>query len=388
MSDTRKTPKLPSAQSNGKRTPKRGPNAAKRVWVPKAFGSETGSDVASGSSSPVLSKSKSAAKGKGKSRSNSELAEQFRDMQAQAAAAIDAARDKAAEVRDLEETLSVILSQKAEAEHQLSEAAKAVAEAKEHEEQVISTLQVQCRDRDDELIKNVNIKVPSAKEPKLSRLALAASSAMTVLGVASVQVMKHVSCPGGNVHFQIFGLLKGSCLLMGAAAVVIGAKFCRRPLVDEYVYKGPLEYELTDRRPDVVSMGQLKHQDARYAYIRLTQRCGLVEALRSVYLGDSRPGVSHTASLFGSKRHTDMVVSTELVKQLAVPQTLDLAASPDVVWDRMTHMSKSLHSVNVSRDFPLKHEFVVQQSLLVSFALYRELQFKLGALPFPKPRLI
>jgi hypothetical protein len=114
----------------------------------------------------------------------------------------------------------------------------------------------------------------------------------------------------------------------------------------------------------------------------------LYNAIAHKLLRKKIPGITHQFGLFGGKIITDMIVSTEVVRQLAVPQTLDLSSTPQVAWDRITYMAKSLHSVNVNRDYALQHEFVIQQSALVAFALYREMRQKLGHLPFPSPLLV
>jgi hypothetical protein len=383
-------------------------DGSKRIWKPKAKSSaialpikvdaqprntllsESGSSHSSSSSSNSDHQAKAAKRaGKAKLSPAQEVAEQLADAEDRRLAASDVIQELASENEELAASGDQLRAQLNELENALAQETSAAAvQAQEHraaEDALIS----RQRAAEDVVVTGLDIELITSTERSWLPIIAPVLAPLALAGIATMKFVTMSTC--GALGFTISQLLwpkMGRAVTIGSCALMAVGYAMRRPTVETFKYVGPVEYNLVDRRPDCLAMGELKHADARYAKVAYTSKCGLYSAIAHKLLHKKVPGITHQVGLFGGKIITDMIVSTEVVRQLAVPQTLDLSSTPQVAWDRITYMAKSLHSVNVNRDYALQHEFVIQQSALVAFALYREMRQKLGHLPFPSPLLV
>jgi hypothetical protein len=132
---------------------------------------------------------------------------------------------------------------------------------------------------------------------------------------------------------------------------------------EKYFYAGEANILREDLRSDSVAVGKLVHMDAKFCYVGYKRW----DVMRARFSKTDR-----------------FKISVEMLVQLTTAANLDLNAKPDVAWERIRFCSKNMNSVNLDRYDALRHEHVVQQTQLVAFAMFRDMQFRRRMHSFPR----
>lgn len=149
-------------------------------------------------------------------------------------------------------------------------------------------------------------------------------------------------------------------------------------LANEHRYK-TIELLLedhSDRRSDATSLQKIKHMQAEYGVVRYEHR-RYTESLWCGY-----PFAFMGWSFFATTM--DLTVSFELVAQLCNIATVNLTTPDAVIFERLTYLAKGLHTINIDRYKSLDRTHVVQDSVLVAYALYRQYKASRKLALFPR----
>lgn len=147
----------------------------------------------------------------------------------------------------------------------------------------------------------------------------------------------------------------------GAACLLMGLYMCRSVEYINvrryrYAFRGFVESSEEDRRPDCLATSEYKH----------------VPLLARVLYEDHEEEISK-----------ELLVSLELLSQIAVAKNLVLGSEDKVAWARIQSTSIAVDTVNLDRYLALCGKFVVQNTQLVCFGLYKQMTMDLAACPFP-----
>ena len=124
------------------------------------------------------------------------------------------------------------------------------------------------------------------------------------------------------------------------------------------------ETELTDLRPDRQALKPIKH---RPSYMK---------------------GEYIKKHLFMRVADIELNISAAAVAQIAVSANVALNANPQVAFERMNITANSLHTVNFDMYKTLYGQTLMQDSVLTSYGLYRQMHQRMRAFPFPSPPTI
>lgn len=163
----------------------------------------------------------------------------------------------------------------------------------------------------------------------------------------------------------------GTSKLLGiAASVAVGAGlayyFGRRGGF-RIRYAGDYHHVHGDRRPDSASLLDLKHANAHYGMVELTDERSLV-----------------------FKTNRTLYVSFEICAQLMTAANMRCGGDRAVAWERIQEKASSLQTVNYDRYLALQGINVVQDSAYLVYAMYLRLQSEVvhpRTLPFPSLQL-
>jgi len=110
-----------------------------------------------------------------------------------------------------------------------------------------------------------------------------------------------------------------------------------------------------DLRADTIALQELKHSGC-IAEVTFQQR-------------------DRWMLLFWKTTHsTTLTVSIELLSQIVVARNLSLNSTDEIVWERINHMANSFSTVNLNRYEGVVGNHVVQDTVLVAFAHWKQLQ--------------
>lgn len=123
-----------------------------------------------------------------------------------------------------------------------------------------------------------------------------------------------------------------------------------------------------DYRPDAISLGALKHFDPHY-----------VDMTAKIFDPDS-------FWWWPKSRTTRFKCSLELLSQLLVASNISLTLEPKLVFEKLNHMAKSINSVNLSRYEVLEKQFVITNTVILAYAMYRLMVEQQENLNFPRPQ--
>lgn len=101
---------------------------------------------------------------------------------------------------------------------------------------------------------------------------------------------------------------------------------------------------LADKRPDVTSLGNLKHT-------------GKLWIIR----------VSSLHRFFPITIHRELLISSEAIAQVVVLKNFDYDLTSDDMWKKMTYFMNAVHSINISRYHILDQNSVIQDSKVVAY---------------------
>lgn len=111
----------------------------------------------------------------------------------------------------------------------------------------------------------------------------------------------------------------------------------------------------TDRRCDSISVGDLRHGDAQYAWFRWRDRL---------------------------LREQDLFVSMELLMQL-LHYSNTCYDDPKIVLDKLRHVASRMQSVNIDKRDVLSGRDVISDTVFVAFAWYQQRRERESTRPFP-----
>lgn len=140
-----------------------------------------------------------------------------------------------------------------------------------------------------------------------------------------------------------------------------------------YSYAGLREDKDLDLRPDSQSLLPDKHQ-CRAGYVRVT------ETMRW-------RGINLTwwlAPFVSKQERRRLVVSFEMIAQLATDQNLALTSTEEVAWERICSSARSLQTVRYDRYLALTGVNIKQDTCLLVLALYRKMWQDVKE-SFPRP---
>lgn len=119
-----------------------------------------------------------------------------------------------------------------------------------------------------------------------------------------------------------------------------------------------------DNRADSMSQADLKHQ-AAYSEVRYTQKYWIF-----------------------AEREKLLTISHELFVQICTGKNLELTATKEVVWQRLSLGARTTQTVNVDRYLSAHDKFIAQDTVLVAFGLWKRLCQRRALLPFPKSPVV
>jgi hypothetical protein len=271
-------------------------------------------------------------------------------MEAKNKGMFDASRDLARELKDVKE------------ESDKNARALAAAEAKlllaVHEED----------ERVNQLIKDLNIKWEEEVESSYVPFVILIFVVMAAVGYSLLLKSWAPFIVFGLIFFAFFTICKIINLLLSHLCSVavrrflVSLSFWDNTIVHSYEFVKLVDQHGGDLRPHGLSQSDLKYKESRYARVDYVRREGSTEVLR-----------------------TKLTISAELFAHLTLPGNLNLSSTEEVAWDRLQYTAKTMSAVNLDRYLSLKGRFVVQDTTLVAFGLYKQLLEKRRELPFPTP---
>jgi hypothetical protein len=165
-------------------------------------------------------------------------------------------------------------------------------------------------------------------------------------------------------------LLMISAISWGLFQLMPTSFLTTRRVVEKYRFVNMVAHDEEDERADAIALGKLKHIKPQLARVEcLTRR------------------VDWFSRFMWARWHkTELIVSLELIAQANTAGTCSLSCTDDVVFQKIVHAVRSLHSVNYSRYFALIGIDIPQNSAVLAFALYRKMTERLEHLNFPRPQ--
>jgi hypothetical protein len=151
-------------------------------------------------------------------------------------------------------------------------------------------------------------------------------------------------------------------------SVVLFIAWLSRPRKYRYTFVSWCDFPLEDNRADSISVGKLKHADALYAKVLFKSQNSNLWCL----------------NFWQTVRTRILIVSLEVLSQITTAANLQLGSTDEIVAERIQYCARNLQSVSISRYLPLEGVFVVQDSVLVAFALHKSLEEKRLIVPFPR----
>lgn len=118
----------------------------------------------------------------------------------------------------------------------------------------------------------------------------------------------------------------------------------------------------SDNRADTMSQADMKHQ-ASYSVVKYTKKFWIF------------PEYSR-----------EVTISHELLVQICTGKNLELTATADVVWQRLSLAARTAQSVNVDRFLSGRDKFISQDTMLVAYGIWKRLVQKRADFPFPRPQ--
>jgi len=143
---------------------------------------------------------------------------------------------------------------------------------------------------------------------------------------------------------------------------------CRNRYRFNYKFKRFLNFAaIDDSRPDFLRTGKLNHTNPLYAEISFVDRGKKFSIFRGFY--------THSRNMF---------VSMEVLMQISISSNFSFTASDSVVFEKIQFAASKLDSVNLDRSLVLNRKHPVQDSILVSYALYKQYRLSRDVCPFPR----
>lgn len=137
-------------------------------------------------------------------------------------------------------------------------------------------------------------------------------------------------------------------------------------------YARPASIPTTDRRPDVIGSGDLKHKDPHYCYVFYdTFSRTKVKFIFNVFFTDYK----FSRNFDFLVKRTEKLISMELYSQIAVSKFANNMDEKEVVFANLDFAAKAFQSVNLGRDVSLlgPHEkMAVNNTVKVAYYAYRE----------------
>lgn len=122
-----------------------------------------------------------------------------------------------------------------------------------------------------------------------------------------------------------------------------------------------------DLRADVISLGKLKHLNP------LRVKC--------FYSVQAKYGFQW---YWTERRKADLEVSLELICQISTSVNLSLSSEEKLVWQRIEQFANHYQNINLDRYEILENKYVVQDSCLVAYGLWRWLLYERRHALFPR----
>jgi len=119
----------------------------------------------------------------------------------------------------------------------------------------------------------------------------------------------------------------------------------------------------SDMRADSISLQDLKYGNPLYLQVKHVVREG-----------------------WWVQRATFLTISFELLAQISTAENHSLISDHETVFQRIFHTAKKINRVNIDRYMSVCGESVVQDSCLVSYAIYRQMLLRVKHVPFPGPQ--
>lgn len=126
-----------------------------------------------------------------------------------------------------------------------------------------------------------------------------------------------------------------------------------------------------DFRADVMALGKLKHPRAYYGSFEYTRH-------------EFHP----IPFVWPRETKANFRVSYQLLSQFLSPQNVSLMANETQSADRLDHIARSLHSVNIDRFMELRHENIVQNTVLLAYGLVRKMKQNTKDVVFPRAPVV
>lgn len=183
----------------------------------------------------------------------------------------------------------------------------------------------------------------------------------------------------------ITGLLTwfAMCLIMN-----IGALPPRRTLMNYWIFVNTSVLELRERRPDNVSMAEIKHKavlaECNYVMCRYVWFWQNPISICEYYVRC----VTLTNWYIVRKVdfYIDYTVDLELLSQIATPNNLRLSLDEKIVWEKIQYSAQSCQTVDLDR-VDITHGLpVVQWTCLLALDLWRKTKFQSKYANFPRPQ--
>lgn len=143
-----------------------------------------------------------------------------------------------------------------------------------------------------------------------------------------------------------------------------------RRVVEKYRFVSFVDHTANDERADAIALGELKHSKPQLARVE----CYTINDdwfSRYIWLRWHK---------------TKLIVSLELIAQATTAGTSSLSCTDEVVFQKIVHAIRSMHSVNYSRYAGLLGIDIPQNSIVVAYALHRKMLERLEHMNFPRPQ--
>lgn len=212
-----------------------------------------------------------------------------------------------------------------------------------------------------------------------------------------------------RLHFEQYYMIK-SAAAIGCQALKCASRIAMGLVVAGVAYKAltwwcgaPMirhEYTLnladadderdTDLRPDAQAVGDVKHERPREVNVGYHKQfllsglapTGQVNMLWANSI-DYRQQLRQRLGLAAWPLRETRLISAELVSQLLNPNNLSMIANDEIFARRVDMTARTLNSIHLNRMNPLLKRYVIQNSQLFAYAVYRDMMRKSGKLPFP-----
>lgn len=116
-----------------------------------------------------------------------------------------------------------------------------------------------------------------------------------------------------------------------------------------------------DLRPDSLALGKLRHKDSLKTHATYTQMCSNKYLMKKI----------------------DLVVSLELFSQITTGSNARVAADNQGMYERLRVAAETTQSVNLNRYAALAGEAIVQDTVLMAYAYFRDMGDRLEGFPVP-----